>query len=86
MFEVVPVEREPEGAASRIGRRALGVLLSILGVAILLLFLRATVTELMDGTVFGLCICIMMLFVGVLLTRDGIALTADRRVQLRPWE
>ena len=85
MFEIVPVDREPESFGNRFGRRFIGALLALIGVAVLLLFLRALVTEVMDGTFFGTCICLMMLTFGLLLTRDGIALAADRRVQLKPW-
>ena len=41
------------------------------------------VTEVMDGTFYGVCICLLVLTFGALLTRDGIALAADRRIQLR---
>lgn len=83
MFEIVRIEREPEDAASRLGRRGIGAILALLGVAILLLFLRALVTEVTDGTFFGTCICLLVLTFGALVARDGIALAADLRIQLR---
>ena len=86
MFEIVPVEREPEDAANRLGRRGLGAVLTVLGAGILLLFLRAAVTEVMDGTFYGVCVCLLVLTFGALLTRDGIALATDRRIQLRAWQ
>lgn len=85
MFEIVQVEREPESVSNSLGRRFVGALLALIGMAVLLLFLRALVTEVMDGTFFGTCICLLMLTFGLLLTRDGVALAADRRVQLKPW-
>lgn len=86
MFEVVRVEREPESVANRLGRQAMGWALAIVGLAVLLLFIRATVTEVMDGTFFGLTICIMMLVFGALLTRDGVSLAINLRVRLKPWD
>ena len=86
MFEIVPVDRPPESLSNRLGRRLLGGLMAIFGIAMLLLFTRALFTELQDGTFFGLCICLLMLTCGLLLTRDGLALSADKRVQLKPWK
>ena len=86
MFEIVQVERESEDVASRLGRKTVGAVLALLGVGILLLFLRALLTEVMDGTFFGTCICLLILTFGALVTRDGIALASDRRIQLKPWE
>lgn len=83
MFEIVRVEREPEDMGSRLGRRFIGSILTVIGAGLLLLFLRALVTEVMDGTFYGVCICLLVLLFAVLLTRDGIALAADRRIQLR---
>ena len=62
------------------------VVLTLLGVSIVLLFLRALVTEVMDGTLYGTLICLLVLIFGALLIRDGIALAADRRIQLRAAE
>ena len=86
MFEVIPVERPAESLSNRLARRAVGWFMTIFGIAMLLLFVRATATEVMDGTFFGLCICLLMLTCSVLLMRDGYALAVDMRVQLRPWE
>ncbi len=85
MLEIVPVDRPPENLSNRLGRRFFGALMALFGVAVLLLFTRALVTEVMDGTFFGLCICLLMLTFGLLLTRDGFALAADKRIQLKPW-
>ena len=85
MFEIVPVDRPVESLSNRLARRGVGAIMALFGVAILLLFARAIVTEVMDGTFFGVCLCLLMLTFGLLLTRDGIALAADRRIQLRPW-
>ena len=86
MFQIVNVEREPESFGNRLGRKGIGWALTLIGVGVLLLFLRALVTEVMDGTFFGVCICLLVLTFGALLTRDGFALATDRRVQLRPRE
>lgn len=86
MFEIIRVEREPESFANRLGRQVMGWALAIIGVAILLLFIRATVTEVMDGTFFGLTICLMMLVFGALVTRDGVSLAINLRVRLKPWD
>lgn len=86
MFEIVPVDRPPESPSNRLGRRLLGGLMAIFGVALFLLFTRALLTELLDGTFFGLVLCLLMVTCGLLLTRDGLALSADRRVQLKPWK
>ncbi len=86
MFEIIQIERQTESISKDLGRRVLGAFLAVLGVAVLLLFLRALVTEVTDGTFFGLCICLMMLVFGALLTRDGVALASNRRIQLRPWD
>ena len=86
MFEVVRVEREPESYANRLGRQVMGWALAVVGIAISLLFIRATVTEVMDGTFFGLSICLLMLVFGALLTRDGVSLAINLRVRLKPWD
>lgn len=84
MFEIVRVEREPENFGNRIGRRSIGWVLTLIGVGVLVLFLRSLVEEVMTGTFYGAFICILALVFGALLTRDGIALAIDRRIRLRP--
>ena len=86
MFEIVHVDRPPESASNRLGRRLIGGILVLLGAGILLLFTRALITELTDGTFYGLVICLLVLVFGALVTRDGLALAADRRIQLRDIE
>lgn len=86
MFEIVQLDRGGESPGARFGRFALGGLLLAIGGAMLIIFSFALVYELMVGTFFGLCICMMIIMFGLLITRDAIAQLVSLRVRLKPTD
>ena len=57
-----------------------------LGLFLIVLFTISLVHELMTGTVFGLGICIMLIVLGALLTRDGLCQLTGLRLQFKKVE
>jgi hypothetical protein len=93
MLEVIYTPRDPETDAvlrTRPVKRILYLLggLSLLGLGLFLivLFTISLVHELMTGTVFGLGICIMLIVLGALLTRDGLCQLTGLRLQFKKVE